>query len=96
MTKAKGETAFMFERNARLRLLRLKNGLSQKETAAKIGFNAQYFSRVERGMIDGSIEFWRNLKTVFHLSAFEVWAMIDNYAIDENEENEEKATKKGV
>lgn len=94
MTKAKDETAFMFERNARLRLLRFKNGLSQEETAAKIGFNAQYFSRVERGMIDGSIEFWRNLKTVFHLSEFEIWAMIDNYAITEKEEKQE--ISKGV
>lgn len=93
MTKAKGETAFMFERNARLRLLRFKNGLSQEETAAKIGFNAQYFSRVERGMIDGSIEFWRNLKVVFNLSEYEIWAMIDNYAI---EEEEKQKIPKGV
>lgn len=90
MTKAKDETAFMFERNARLRLLRFKNGLSQEETAAKIGFNAQYFSRVERGMNDGSIEFWRNIKTAFNVSDSDIWAMIENRPI------EEKATKKGV
>lgn len=92
MTKAKGETAFNFERNARLRLLRYNNGdLSQEETADKIGFNPQYFSRVERGMIDGSIEFWRNIKTAFNVSDSDIWAMIENRPI-----KEEKATKKGV
>lgn len=92
MTKAKGETAFNFERNARLRLLRYNNGdLSQEETADKIGFNSQYFSRVERGMIDGSIEFWRNIKTAFNVSDSDIWAMIENRPLDE-----EKATKKGV
>lgn len=91
MTKAKGETAFNFERNARLRLLRYNNGdLSQEQTADKIGFNPQYFSRVERGMIDGSIEFWRNIKTAFNVSDSDIWAMIENRPIDE-----EKATKKG-
>ena len=88
MTKSKGETAFLYERNARLRLLRFKNGLSQEETAAKIGFNAQYFSRVERGMVDGSVEFWRNIKTAFNLSDSEIWAMIENQPIEEkNTEN---------
>lgn len=92
MTKAKGETAFNFERNARLRLLRYNNGdLSQEQTADKIGFNPQYFSRVERGMIDGSIEFWRNIKTAFNVSDSDIWAMIENRPI-----KEEKATKKGV
>ena len=88
MTKSKGETAFLYERNARLRLLRFKNGLSQEETAAKIGFNAQYFSRVERGMVDGSVEFWRNIKTAFNLSDSEIWAMIEIQPIEEkNTEN---------
>ena len=88
MTKSKGETAFLYDRNARLRLLRFKNGLSQEETAAKIGFNAQYFSRVERGMTDGSVEFWRNIKTAFNLSDSEIWAMIENQPIEEkNTEN---------
>ena len=92
MTKAKGETAFNFERNARLRLLRYNNGdLSPEQTADKIGFNPQYFSRVERGMIDGSIEFWRNIKTAFNVSDSDIWAMIENRPI-----KEEKATKKGV
>lgn len=89
MTKAKGETAFLYDRNARLRLLRFDNGnLSQEETAAKIGFNSQYYSRVERGMIDGSVEFWRNIKTAFNLSDSEIWAMIENQPIEEkNTEN---------
>ena len=92
MTNKKDETAFKYDRNARLRLLRYNNGdLSQEETAAKIGFNAQYFSRVERGMNDGSVEFWRNIKTAFNVSDSDIWAMIENRPIEE-----EKATKKGV
>ena len=83
MTKAKDKTAFIYDRNTRLRLLRFNNGLSQEQTAAKIGFNAQYFSRVERGMIDGSVEFWRNLKNAFNLSDSEIWALIENYPLDE-------------
>ncbi len=93
MTKAKNESAFNYDRNARLRLLRYNNDLSQEETAAKIGFSAQYFSRVERGMYDGSVEFWRNLKNTFNISDSEIWAYIENYPIKET--NETKKNNKG-
>lgn len=70
---------FKFERNARMRMIRFENGnISQETAAAKCGFNAQYFSRVERGMNDGSIEFWRNFKNAFNLSDSEIWAVIEN------------------
>lgn len=76
--------AFKYERNARMRLIRFENGnLSQEQAAAMIGFNAQYFSRVERGMNDGCVEFWRNFKNAFNLSDSEIWAVIENKPINE-------------
>ena len=76
--------AFKYERNARMRLIRFENGnLSQEQAAAMIGFNAQYFSRVERGMNDGCVEFWRNFKNAFNLSDSEIWAVIENRPINE-------------
>lgn len=78
MTKAKDESSFKYNRNARMRLIRFDRGMSQETAADLCGFNAQYFSRVERGMNDGSIEFWRNFKNAFNLSDSEIWAVIEN------------------
>ena len=74
---------FRYQRNERMKLIRFKcNDMSQEKAAALCGFNAQYFSRVERGMNDGSIEFWRNFKKAFNLSDSEIWAVIENYPLE--------------
>ena len=72
--------------NNRVRWVRFERGLSQEKAAALIGFNAQYFSKVERGEIDGSVEFWRNFKDAFEISDSEIWAVINNYPLPFNKE----------
>ena len=75
---------YKYCRNARMRMIRFENGnISQEKAAAMIGFNAQYFSRVERGMNDGCVEFWRNFKKAFNLSDAEIWAVIENRPLNE-------------
>lgn len=81
------KSGFLYERNARMRMIRFNNGnLSQETAAAMIGFNAQYYSRVERGMNDGCVEFWRNFKKAFNISDSEIWAIMNNYPIETNKE----------
>lgn len=87
---------FCYQRNERMKLIRFKcNDMSQEKAAALCGFNAQYFSRVERGMNDGSVEFWRNFKKAFNLSDAEIWAVIDNYPINAEIVPKKAKTKKG-
>ena len=77
-------TKYKYERNARMRMIRFENGnISQEKAASMIGFNAQYFSRVERGMNDGCVEFWRNFKKAFNLTDTEIWAVIENRPLNE-------------
>lgn len=68
-----------YRRNMRMKGVRIENGnLSQLKAAALMGFTAQYYSRVERGMIDGSVEFWRTFADVFHLSDAIAWQIMTN------------------
>ena len=66
-------------RNFRMKAVRINNGnLTQKQAAAKMGFTTQYYSRVERGMIDGCIDFWRHFAEAFQIPDFQVWEIINN------------------
>ena len=66
-------------RNVRMKAVRINNGnLTQKQAAAKMGFTTQYYSRVERGMIDGCIDFWRHFAEAFQIPDFQVWEIINN------------------
>lgn len=65
--------------NERMKSVRILNGnLTQKEAAAKIGYTTQYYSRVERGMIDGCIDFWRRFVEFFKIPDCYVWEIINN------------------
>ena len=66
-------------RNVRMKAVRINNGnLTQKQAAAKIGFTTQYYSRVERGMIAGCIDFWRSFAEAFKIPDSIVWEIINN------------------
>ncbi|MBR5354652.1 MAG: helix-turn-helix transcriptional regulator [Alphaproteobacteria bacterium] len=68
-----------YRRNMRMKGVRIANGnLSQLKAAALMGFSTQYFSRVERGMIDGSVDFWRTFAATFHLSDAVAWQIMNN------------------
>ena len=66
-------------RNFRMKAVRINNGnLTQKQAAAKMGFTTQYYSRVERGMIDGCIDFWRHFAEAFKIPDSDVWEIVTN------------------
>ena len=66
-------------RNVRMKAVRINNGnLTQKQAAAKMGFTTQYYSRVERGLIDGCIDFWRHFAEAFKIPDSAVWEIINN------------------
>ena len=72
-------------RNVRMKAVRINNGnLTQKQAAAKMGFTTQYYSRVERGMIDGCIDFWRHFAEAFQIPDFQVWEIINNKELTGN------------
>ena len=72
-------------RNVRMKAVRINNGnLTQKQAAAKIGFTTQYYSRVERGLIDGCIDFWRHFAEAFEIPDSNVWEIINNIALTIN------------
>lgn len=76
MNKAK------YNRNERLKRARIINGFcTQKQAAAALGFTVQYYSRVERGMCDGCVEFWRKVQTVFNLTEADAWETMQNVPI---------------
>ncbi len=47
-----------------LKKAREKTGLTQREVAGKVGIHANYYARIERGEIDGSLD---TLKTIFKI-----------------------------
>lgn len=68
-----------YRRNMRMKGVRIANGnLSQVKAAEIMGYSTQYFSRVERGMIDGTVEFWRTFAKTFNLSDAVAWQIMNN------------------
>lgn len=41
-------------------------GLTQTETAKRIGITTRQYLAIERGQSDGSIKVWKQLKDLFH------------------------------
>ena len=65
-------------RNDRMKSIRIANGnLTQAQAAEKMGFTCQYYSRVERGLIDGCVEFWRSFARTFKLEDSEAWQIMN-------------------
>ena len=51
-----------------LKLLRIKNGLTQDEMAAKVGYSRNQYQRVENGEYDPTLRFLVGLSEAFGLT----------------------------
>lgn len=67
-----------------LKVLRVKNNLTQKDIAAKLGISYPTYNLIEQGKRKGSTDFWRKLQKVFNLSDAEMWQLYSNkeYAVN--------------
>lgn len=78
---------FKYARNMRMKGVRIQNGdISQSQAAAKVGYTTQYYSRVERGMCDGCVDFWRKFQKAFNLSDSDAWQTMNNQPMTKNNE----------
>lgn len=56
-----------------LRVLRVKNSLTQRDLAAKTGVSVSTYNLIEQGKRRGSNEFWLKIQKLFNLDGGEVW-----------------------
>ena len=68
----------MGETNKSLKMLRLKNGLSQEEMARKLGMSRQNYGLIETGKAPGNIRFWSKVQQEFNISGADMWELISN------------------
>ena len=61
-----------------LKVLRVKNNLTQKELADKVGVSYPTYNLIEQGKRIGSTKFWRAIQAVFNLSDAEMWQLYTN------------------
>ena len=66
-------------KRTRMKAIRIERGdITQAEAAARIGVRKRYYELVERGEIDGSVNFWIAYRSAFRLSESEVWQIMEN------------------
>lgn len=58
-----------------LKLLRVKNHLTQPEMAKRCGTSLSTYNLIEQGKRMGSQAFWQTLQREFNLDGGEVWKM---------------------
>lgn len=61
-----------------LKLLRVKNKLSQERMADKIGCTRATYSAIENGKRSGRQTFWTDLQTAFNIPDEELWGYMKN------------------
>lgn len=61
-----------------LKVLRVKNHLTQKELATKVGVSYATYNLIEQGKRKGSIEFWQGVQKAFNLTDAEMWQLYIN------------------
>lgn len=61
-----------------LKVLRVKNQLTQKELADKVGVSLTTYNLIENGSRRGSVKFWQTLQQEFNLEDGEVWKLQQN------------------
>lgn len=66
-----------------LKILRIKQHLTQAEIATKLGVSYATYNLIEQGKRKGSTEFWQRIQTLFNLSDAEMWQLYANkeYAV---------------
>lgn len=67
-----------------LKILRVKQHLTQAEVAAKLGVSYATYNLIEQGKRKGSIEFWQRIQAAFNLTDAEMWQLYANkeYAVN--------------
>ena len=69
----------------RMKAIRIQRGdMSQAEAAARIGVRKRYYEQIERGEIDGNVNFWICYKNAFRLTESEAWQIMENLPTAEN------------
>ena len=71
-----------------LKLLRVKNHLTQKQAAERIGITRNAYIPIEYGTRAGTMSFWMKVQNAFQIPDSEMWGLIkyDNMESDSNEE----------
>lgn len=67
-----------------LKILRIKQQLTQAEIATKLGVSFSTYNLIEQGKRKGSEEFWTKLQQTFNLTDAEMWQLYANkeYAVN--------------
>lgn len=60
----------------KLKVLRVKEDLTQDEMAKKLGVSRQTYQAIESGERRGSEEFWLSVHGVFNVPASEMWELM--------------------
>ena len=61
-----------------LKLLRIKNHLTQFQMADELGVGRQTYAAVEVGRLRGSEELWKSVQTRFGVEDAEMWTLMQN------------------
>ena len=61
-----------------LKLLRVKNHLTQIQMADELGVGRQTYAAVEVGRLRGSEELWKSVQARFGVEDAEMWALMQN------------------
>ena len=61
-----------------LKVFRVKQNMTQDETAAKIGCSRSCYASIENGDREGRGTFWRDLQKAFDIPDSEMWALKKN------------------
>lgn len=61
-----------------LKLLRIKNDLTQEELAKALNISLSSYNLIENGERNGSIDFWNSLQEFFKLTGEEIWNLQNN------------------
>ena len=61
-----------------LKVLRVKNSLTQDDMAKKIGCSRVSYSNIERGIRHGSAYVWNSIQQVFNIKDEDMWGLMKN------------------
>lgn len=61
-----------------LKVLRVKNSLTQDDMAKKIGCSRVSYSNIERGIRQGSTNVWNSIQQVFNIKDEDMWELMKN------------------
>lgn len=66
------------KKNKALRELRKIRGWNQKQLGQECdGYSAGTIARIEKGLAEGTIHFWRNIQLIFNIPDEAMWSLIN-------------------